>query len=68
MWDFDWGRTRHADRLAPRLERKASDGDIIVIHDGHHKDPRAERSHAAETIRRLVPALKVRGFAFRPLC
>jgi chitooligosaccharide deacetylase len=68
MWDFDWGRERRADRLAPRLARKASDGDIIVIHDGHHKDPRADRSHAADTVRRIVPALKARGFAFKPLC
>lgn len=68
MWDFDWGRRRRADRLAPRLARKASDGDIIVIHDGHHKEPRADRRHAAETVRRLVPALRARGFAFKPLC
>ena len=68
MWDFDWGRRRSADRLAARLAGKASDGDIIVIHDGHHKDPRADRRHAAETIARLVPALTARGFAFKPLC
>jgi len=68
MWDFDWGRARRADRLAPRLARKASDGDIIVIHDGHHRNPRAERRHAAETVRRLVPLLTARGFRFRPLC
>ena len=68
MWDFDWGRERRADRLAPRLAGKASDGDIIVIHDGHHKDPRADRRHAAETVRRLVPSLTARGFAFKALC
>jgi peptidoglycan/xylan/chitin deacetylase (PgdA/CDA1 family) len=68
MWDFDWGRKRDADRLAARLGSKASDGDIIVIHDGHHKDARADRRHAAETVRRLVPALTARGFAFKPLC
>jgi peptidoglycan/xylan/chitin deacetylase (PgdA/CDA1 family) len=68
MWDFDWGRERQADRLAPRLARKASDGDIIVIHDGHHVNPRADRRHAAETVRRLVPALRRHGFVFKPLC
>ena len=68
MWDFDWGRQRRADRLADRLGRNASDGDIIVIHDGHHKDPRADRRHAAETVRRLVPSLTARGFVFKPLC
>jgi peptidoglycan/xylan/chitin deacetylase (PgdA/CDA1 family) len=68
MWDFDWGRERRADRLAPRLARKASDGDIIVIHDGHHVNPVADRRHAAETVRRLVPELRARGFVFKPLC
>jgi peptidoglycan/xylan/chitin deacetylase (PgdA/CDA1 family) len=68
MWDFDWGRTRRADRLAARLAGKASDGDIIVIHDGHHKDPHADRRHAAETVRLLVPSLTARGFVFKPLC
>jgi chitooligosaccharide deacetylase len=68
MWDFDWGRARRADRLAPRLASKASDGDIIVIHDGHHKDPSQDRRYAGETVRRLVPVLKSRGFTFKPLC
>jgi peptidoglycan-N-acetylglucosamine deacetylase len=68
MWDFDWGRERTAERLAPRLAKKASAGDIIVIHDGHHKDPRADRRHAAETVRRLVPSLQARGFALKGLC
>lgn len=68
MWDFDWGRERRADRLAPRLARKASDGDIIVIHDGHHKNARADRRHAPDTVRRLVPALKAKRFTFKPLC
>jgi peptidoglycan/xylan/chitin deacetylase (PgdA/CDA1 family) len=68
MWDFDWGRERRADRLAPRLARKASDGDIIVIHDGHHVDPRADRRHAAETVRLLAPELRARGFVFKGLC
>ena len=68
MWDFDWGRERRGDRLAARLARKASDGDIIVIHDGHHVDPRADRRHAAETVRRLAPELRARGFVFKGLC
>ena len=68
MWDFDWGRERRADRLSERLARKASDGDIIVIHDGHHRDPRADRRHAAETVRRLAPQLQARGFVFKGLC
>lgn len=68
MWDWDWWRQPRAERIAERLARKASAGDIIVIHDGHHKNPRADRRHAAGTVRLLVPQLKSRGFAFRTLC
>jgi peptidoglycan/xylan/chitin deacetylase (PgdA/CDA1 family) len=68
MWDWDWWRRPRADRVAAKLARKASSGDIIVIHDGHHANPRADRRHAAETVRMLAPRLRARGFAFGKLC
>ena len=68
MWDWDWWRTPRADRLVTRIARKASAGDIIVIHDGHHANPRADRRHAAETIRLVAPVLSKKGFRFAPLC
>ena len=68
MWDWDWWRAPRADRLVRKLIDKASPGDIIVIHDGHHVNPRADRRHAAETIRAVAPALRSRGFLFAPLC
>ena len=68
MWDWDWWRQPRGDRVASKLAKKASSGDIIVIHDGHHKNPRADRRHAAEAVRRLVPVLKANGLGFRPLC
>jgi peptidoglycan/xylan/chitin deacetylase (PgdA/CDA1 family) len=68
MWDWDWWRRPRADRVAARLARKASAGDVIVIHDGHHLNARADRRHAAETVRILAPRLRSRGFAFGALC
>ena len=68
MWDWEWWRTPRADRVARRLARKASAGDIVVIHDGHHKNPNADRRHAGETVRRLVPELRARDFRFATLC
>jgi peptidoglycan/xylan/chitin deacetylase (PgdA/CDA1 family) len=68
MWDWNWWQEPRSDRIADRLARKASPGDIIVIHDGHHKNPTADRRHAAETVRRLVPRLQARGFTFHTLC
>ena len=68
MWDWDWWRQPRADRIATRLARKADPGDIIVIHDGHHKNPRADRRHAADAVRHLVPVLRREGYVFPALC
>lgn len=68
MWDWHWWQRPRADRVARRLAKKASGGDIIVIHDAHHRDPDADRRHAGETVRLLVPALQSRGFVFGALC
>ena len=68
MWDWDWWRQPRGERVASKLAKKASAGDIIVIHDGHHKNPRADRRHAAEAVRHLVPVLKAKGLGFAKLC
>lgn len=68
MWDWDWWRTPKDARVADRLFRKARPGDIVVIHDGHHRNPAADRRHAAGTVRLLVPRLTQRGFSFGKLC
>ncbi len=68
LWDFNWFRRKTADALVPRLVARASPGDIFVIHDGHHKDPRADRRYAVETVDRLIPELKARGFEFGRIC
>ena len=68
MWDWHWWQRPRGESVAARLARKATSGDIVVIHDGHHKNPRADRRHAAETVRLLVPALRDRGYTFPALC
>ena len=68
MWDWDWWRSPRAERVGNRIVQKASAGDIIVIHDGHHKNPAADRRHAGETIARIAPLLRNRGFRFGTLC
>jgi len=68
MWDFNFWRAPKPDRLAARLAGRASDGSIVVMHDGHHKNPRAERGRTAETTARLIPLLRARGFEFGTLC
>ena len=68
LWDWNWFRPREADKLAARLATRASRGDIIVMHDGHHVNPAADRRYAVEATRQLVPALRRRGYEFGRLC
>jgi peptidoglycan-N-acetylglucosamine deacetylase len=68
LWDFNFFKEKTAASLVPRLVDRASPGDIIVIHDGHHDDPRADRGYAVETVDALIPALRARGFEFGTIC
>ena len=68
MWDWNWWRPPDPDRLVERLVARASDGDIIVLHDGHHKNQSANRRGTVETVEALVPLLRARGFHFGQLC
>jgi peptidoglycan/xylan/chitin deacetylase (PgdA/CDA1 family) len=68
LWDFNWFRRKTAASIAPRLAGRISDGSIVVIHDGHHKDREPDRRYAVETVERLVPALRAKGFAFASVC
>jgi peptidoglycan/xylan/chitin deacetylase (PgdA/CDA1 family) len=68
MWDWNWWRPPRASDLARRLASRASDGDIVVMHDGHHDHPRADRRVTVEATSQLVPLLKARGFTFGRLC
>jgi chitooligosaccharide deacetylase len=67
-WDANPFGGRSADVIVPRIADRASDGDIIVIHDGHHVDPRANRQYAIDTVKRLIPALRAKGFSFGTIC
>lgn len=68
LWDWNWYRPRDAAGLATRLVRRAAPGDIIVMHDGHEARQNADRRHTVETVSRLVPALRDRGFSFGVVC
>lgn len=67
LWDWNWWQVRDPASLADRLARRASAGDIIVMHDGHHLDPRADRQYAVDATALLIPALRARGFTLERL-
>jgi peptidoglycan/xylan/chitin deacetylase (PgdA/CDA1 family) len=68
LWDFDWYRSPRPERVAARLARLASNGSIMVLHDGHHENPVADRRYTIETVALLIPQLRARGLEFGTIC
>ena len=68
LWDWNWFQRRTADSAYNRVRHRIGNGDIVVMHDGHHVEPRADRRYAVEATRLLVPAVKARGLTFGNLC
>ena len=68
LWDWDWFRSPNPDRLVRRFAGRLSGGGIIVMHDGHHENPRAERRYTVEATGRLIPVLREQGFALGTVC
>jgi peptidoglycan-N-acetylglucosamine deacetylase len=67
-WDWVGFRERTAPRVASHLVRHAKPGNIVVIHDGHHQDPRANRLYAVEAAWRIIDNLRAQGYRFGTLC
>ncbi len=68
LWDFNWFRARSADSSVRRIAPRVSDGDIIVMHDGDESAPTRDQRHTVDTVRRLIPQLRARGFSFGTVC
>lgn len=67
-WDWVWFRKRTGPRVAAQIVAHAAPGKIVVIHDGHHRNPRADRMYAVDAAVRVVDALAAQGYQFRGMC
>jgi peptidoglycan-N-acetylglucosamine deacetylase len=67
-WDWVKFRERTGARVAAQLIQHAAPGKIIVIHDGHHREPRADRRYAIDASRRVIEELTRQGYVFGSLC
>lgn len=67
-WDWYWFRKRTGDNVSRQIVRHASPGQIIVIHDGHHADPRADRRYAIQAASLVIDGLRAKGYEFGTFC
>jgi peptidoglycan/xylan/chitin deacetylase (PgdA/CDA1 family) len=68
LWDWNWFRRRTADAIVGRVGKRASAGDIVVMHDGDESAPRRDQRQTVDATARLIPELKARGFGFGRVC
>ncbi len=69
MWTvtcYDWKVTT-AERVERHATRQISGADLILMHDGGHKAPGADRAHTVEATSRLIPRLTAEGYSFAAL-
>jgi peptidoglycan/xylan/chitin deacetylase (PgdA/CDA1 family) len=67
-WDWAWFRPRTGERVAGQVLSHVAPGKIIVIHDGHHRNPQADRRYALEAAGRIIDGLRARGYTFGTMC
>jgi peptidoglycan-N-acetylglucosamine deacetylase len=60
---YDWRRTATVDKLVHRAGR-ARDGDVILLHDGSHTEPAADRSASVAATDEVLGRLTAEGYRF----
>ncbi|HTU35163.1 MAG TPA: polysaccharide deacetylase family protein [Candidatus Acidoferrum sp.] len=65
MWS-KWARDWTPQPAAPVINRlaKVKGGDVLLLHDGDHRDPRGDRSHTVEALAHWLPRWKDAGLQF----
>jgi peptidoglycan/xylan/chitin deacetylase (PgdA/CDA1 family) len=60
---YDWRRTANERRIARRAGR-ATEGDVILLHDGSDVEPAADRSDSVVATEETLRALTAQGYEF----
>ncbi len=65
MWS-KWARDWNAQPCAPVIRRleNVKGGDILLLHDGDHRDPRGDRRHTIDALAHWLPRWKDAGLHF----
>ena len=66
MWNvtgYDWNATS-AEQIERKVTRQVRGGDVILLHDGGHRDFGADRSYTVTATDRLISRYKSEGYEF----
>jgi peptidoglycan-N-acetylglucosamine deacetylase len=60
---YDWRRTATEDKIARRAAR-ASEGDVILLHDGSNEEPAADRAYSVAATEDTLRKYSAEGYEF----
>ena len=66
MWNvtgYDWNATS-AEQIERKVTRQVRGGDVVLLHDGGHRDFGADRSYTVTATDRLISRYKSEGYEF----
>ncbi len=66
MWSvtaYDW-KPYSPEKIEETVARQIRGGDVILMHDGGHRSPDADRSATVATTDRLISRYKAEGYRF----
>jgi peptidoglycan/xylan/chitin deacetylase (PgdA/CDA1 family) len=63
---FDWNATSAAD-IKHEVTRQVRGGDIVLLHDGGHKQMGVDRSYTLQAVDELIRRYKDEGYVFRTI-
>jgi peptidoglycan/xylan/chitin deacetylase (PgdA/CDA1 family) len=66
MWNvtgFDWD-AHSSEAVERKVSKQVHGGDIILLHDGSHRQPGMDRSHTVAATDRLLARYRAEGFQF----
>ncbi len=69
MWNvtgYDWNATS-TQEIERKVSRNILGRDIILLHDGGHKNFGADRAHTVAATDKLITKYKAEGYEFVPL-
>jgi peptidoglycan/xylan/chitin deacetylase (PgdA/CDA1 family) len=69
MWSvtcYDWSDSTNAEAIEwhARRQIKRRSGNVILLHDGSHREMGADRHHSIEASRRIIRTYKGEGYEF----
>jgi peptidoglycan-N-acetylglucosamine deacetylase len=63
VWCYDWKATS-AEQVEQHAVKNITGGDVILLHDGGHRQMGTDRSHTVEATDRIIRRYKDQGFEF----